>query len=462
MGRRRKPLTMSTEGATSVCYFLHPFRKNDDGKPLTVRANLGPNGKYYPHLNRVFMNPAFWYNLPEDFPPALRTLWLGELKPTDSAAKENLIRQLEESASDGEQLTLEAVELLTAQHAEEVRKLKAEITHWKGRRMREGPVPSLIEARKNFLASLKATLDKQHREHIEYDTQRFVDAFGADTPADVFYGAEEKLDTWLAGLMCRFQKPKTPPPGWQPPEPRPLGPTTRNRIRTYALKMLDFAGILVDRHRVAAAGKREIRRARGPRRWVSKKQAEQLAKHLVEYWSDAWRVQVGIGLRPDELITLKESDFTKDLKVLTLSPLDIGDVHLTLKLGSRSIQVPSKTRTIIRRRLKAWPHGTGIKILFPFYSKRPDRTGGVQPRPWTDAQYFDKSYREALQAAALDAGIVVKMDCRIGRKTCANILLRDGMSPEAVARLLGDDLKTLLEHYAQIHSEEVNPKAAAI
>jgi len=43
-----------------------------------------------------------------------------------------------------------------------------------------------------------------------------------------------------------------------------------------------------------------------------------------------------------------------------------------------------------------------------------------------------------------------RLDARIGRKTCATLLLAGGVPPNAVAALLGDNLPTIISHYAGV------------
>ena len=75
-------------------------------------------------------------------------------------------------------------------------------------------------------------------------------------------------------------------------------------------------------------------------------------------------------------------------------------------------------RAIIKRRLD------NNAVVFPEES-----TGAT----WRDPIAFDKAYSRALKDAARAAGIETKVDCRIGRRTCASILIRAGRSTEEVA-----------------------------
>jgi integrase len=155
-----------------------------------------------------------------------------------------------------------------------------------------------------------------------------------------------------------------------------------------------------------------------------------------------FRIQVGLGLRPGELPTLKRADFADDQSTVTLSPL----LHLTLKTGSRTIQVPEVLRPMIRSRLRK------KGILF----SQPDGN------PWESRDAFNAAYRTELRAAAKSVGIEMKIDSYIGRRTCGSILLRKGYSVESVAAILGISPSIVREHYAAILSHEVDPSPAAI
>jgi len=70
----------------------------------------------------------------------------------------------------------------------------------------------------------------------------------------------------------------------------------------------------VELHRksIHRPSKKDVRNDRGNIRWLSKKMATDVAEKLADPWKEVFRIQVGLGLRPDELITLKREDFTED------------------------------------------------------------------------------------------------------------------------------------------------------
>lgn len=183
----------------------------------------------------------------------------------------------------------------------------------------------------------------------------------------------------------------------------------------------------------------EIRRDRGGIRWLEAKSADELHKHLPAPWADIFQIQCQIGLRPSEVPTLKRTDFAPDLHTLTLSP--VPRTELTLKTGPRTIGIHRypEVLPVFKKLLKATEHD----LLF-----------SNDGEPW-DLAYFMTQYRDALKTAARAARIKTNVDARIGRRTCASILLRTGKSVEQVAALLGDDPKTIREHYAAILPHEV-------
>jgi hypothetical protein len=133
---------------------------------------------------------------------------------------------------------------------------------------------------------------------------------------------------------------------------------------------------------------------------------------------------------------------------LSLSKLE----HLTLKQGTRTIIVPKAVHSIIERRLNAGD------ILFPYKSKRCKEAG----IPWKKAKNFDQLYLRALRAAGAAAKVPFALDCRVGRRTCATILLSKGTAPKVVADILGDNLQTVIEHYGASIPGSNDPSAAAI
>lgn len=164
-----------------------------------------------------------------------------------------------------------------------------------------------------------------------------------------------------------------------------------------------------------------------------------VAKKLPEPWSAVFQIQAAVGLRPSEVATLKRQDFSSDMATLTLSP--IVEAELTLKTGPRTIAI---------HRFPA-----AMQILKPMLADdKPDVVFNVEGKPW-ELKTFMRFYNKALKSAAVAAGVTMKMDARVGRRTCASNLLRSGKSVEQVAALLGDNAPTIREHYAAILPHEV-------
>lgn len=285
---------------------------------------------------------------------------------------------------------------------------------------------TLETAKEAFKKSFKGR-DSDYTKNVLWDIDRFIEHIGKKkTLADVA-GREGEIEKWLRALVKENGKP--------------LGSGRRLEIRRAVLNFLSTSGVELNRRDITRPSKQDVRNDRGRIRWLSKKQAIAVAEKLADPWKDAFRVQVGLGFRPDELITLKRADFSEDFETVTLSPLD----HLTLKEGSRTIKVPVQVRGIVERRLKE------SAIAFPENGK-----------PYPNAKLFDRRYLAALKAAGKAADIPFKMDCRIGRRTCATLLLGAGTPVKTVADILGDDPATVLEHYGAIIPEHMDPAAAAI
>jgi len=440
VGRTRKPIKMRQEkrGKVWVAYFRHPVRMR------TERIALGdsqePAQKRLEWLNRNFLNPEYWEQPHPNTPEEIRKAWLG---PTGSVKIKKVIPDQGEIAS---------LKMDVAFYKEEwgkaitrIRRLEKELEHWRGKKIRTGPCPTLGDACRLWLANYKGR-DGDHTKIIGYDLWRFVDHFDPPKPGeehggdrmevDELAGRERDIDAWLRGLTVKQKKEdKTPP--------RPIGAGRRAQIRRAVLRFLEDSGVSVARKAVTSVKKKEVRADRGRIRWLERDQAELVAEKLPSPWCDLFRVQVALGLRPDELITLKRDDFDNDLSRVALSPLK----HLTLKQGSRQIRVPTAVQKIIKRRLEAGD------VLF----NEPE-TG----EPWADPKNYNKQYNAALKKAAAAAGVLTHMDCRIGRRTCASLLLRNGRNVEEVAAILGDDPATIREHYASILPHEVDPTPAAL
>lgn len=272
-----------------------------------------------------------------------------------------------------------------------------------------------------------------------YDLARFLKHFdpgadgqldGARLEVDEFNGREQDLSEWIQGLM------KT--------NGAPLSGGRRNQIRDVVLKLLEGAGVFIVREKVARAGKRALRAGRGAIRWLERAQAAAVAAALPDPWSDYFQVQVAMGFRPDELITLKRGDFHgDDFATVSLSPLN----HLTLKLGTRTLKVPSHLRALLERRFDK------NELLFPC-----PETGET----WPSARWYNRCYHRALKAAGVAAGVKFALDCRTARRTAASLWLREGMSVERVAVRLGDNAATVREHYAAILPQEVEVSGVAL
>lgn len=423
--RTRKPLIARLPSGRNIweVTFFHPLRGR------TMRIGLGLNQedakKKVSWLNEIFMRPDNWNNPPKHIPEEIRLLWNGE---SEIRAPKDAIEGLK-AAGD-----LSLYETLYRELEIKYKKVLRELEHWRGKKVREGPCPTLAAALKCWL-KLYTGRDSDWTNIVANDLKRFVAHFdppsdddtddaGERMEIDDLSGRERDIDSWLRSLS--------------------IGAGRRQQMRRIILRFLDDSGVVIDKKLIAAVGKNEIRKDRGAIRWLSQVEAKAVNKALEAPWSDYFEVQRILGFRPDELVTLKKNDFDQpDFDAVTLSELQ----HLTLKQGSRRIRVPSALRSLLKRRFEA------CEFLFP------DPATG---KPWADVKRYNLFYRKALAAAAKSAGITIKCDCRIGRRTCASLELRAGASIESVAAMLGDDPKTIREHYASILSHELHPGAAAI
>jgi integrase len=447
MGRPRKAIDMKKETNVYVARYWHPTRERTERIALDESAGVAE--KKLDYLNLIFMNKDNWNNPPEGFAD-IRAAWLGpdsEIRTSQKQARKGktaIVLSAGEVAywkGEAEFWKDEYHALLSKYNAR-----GKELEHWRGKKLRTGPCPKLADACNAWLGKYQGR-DSDHTKIVGYDLKRFVNHFGSmtdpakDVTADELDGREQDIDAWLRGLKTKDIKDaagKVVKPG------RPISAGRRQQIRRIVLRFLEDSGVGLKRKAVATISRKQVRAGRGAIRWLEREQAEKVAKLLAQPWQDLFRVQVGLGLRPDELATLKRADFSTDFAELSISPLD----HLTLKQGSRKLRVPADIREILKPRM---PELGAVAFPDPETKK-----------PWANVKDYNRAYNAALKAAGGAAGVPFTMDCRIGRRTCGSLLLRSGMSAESVAAILGDDVKTVTEHYARILSKEVDPSAAVL
>jgi integrase len=469
---KRGVLSMDSEGSSFVVRFGHPFLRSlaNPERPKIVRINLGVERSAaldkLAQLNQIFIDPRLWHALPAGTPEWLRKAWGDDGGSRPLSAPE--VAGVESMQATVDMLLGE----LAAERAARARDRAAfdealavrdrELEEWRGRAYASGPDVTLDTARADWLARYQGR-DKHHTDAVRWDLERFCKKFGGDTSLKEMCGCERDIDAWLRGLTVEKDQVV-----------RPIGAGRRQQIRRVVLRFLQDSGLRVDVKAVGSVGTHEVRRDRGEIRWLERAQAvaladafdspafleldrhgkplpadvlktpDQLAPRVMwaRYWSDAFRVQVALGLRPSELPTLQAGNFSSDFSELTLATLGA----LSLKNGSRHLRVPRQAREIIERR-------AGENAIV-FANKR--------GKAWATAEAFCKKFHRALQVAAQLAGIATAVDCRTGRRTCASLLLRAGKTVEDVAAILGDDPDTIREHYARILSHEVDPSAAAL
>lgn len=442
MPKPRTPITHSYEGKRFVCRFRHPLHPKKKVCWVALGLDRGSADQNLADLNKVFMHPEHWRNLPEKTPEFVKTAWLNPLGGVTVSSKGVSVdgeRVSDNAANAGIIAGLESlVKILEGQLAQErakSHKLNKMLERLMGRKVRQGACPTLQEALESWIEKYsKLNRDPQHKKIVEWDLKRFVAEFKPSTLVDDIEGQEKAIDHWLGTLQtkpieARDGKPAIPA--------KHISAGRRAQIRRHVLKFLHDSGAMLDRQAVTTVKKKEISHDRGAIRKLTMPEAKRVLAKLKGDWRDMFRVQLSIGLRPSELVTLKRADFSDKFNTLVLSPLE----HLTLKTGSREISLKNlpALKKIIKRRLKAGD------IVFP--------NGGG--KPWASIEYFFREYNTALDDAAKAAGIDTKMDGRIGRRTLATHLLNKKWTAEQVGKLLGDDPKTILLHYGDVASPDV-------
>lgn len=299
------------------------------------------------------------------------------------------------------------------------------------------------------LTAWKKTLtgDSDYVANQQGDAAMFVRKFGEKTMLTDVADKAKQIDLWIRGIK-RLGKKQEDGKRIE----KTIGASRRQEIRRVVLRFLRESGAEMDAKAIKRPSKKDVRNDRGAIRWLTRDQAQAVAGAIVNpYYADCFRVQLALGLRPDELLTLKKADFSElgGKMTLTLSPLG----NLTLKEGSRSVIVPEHVRPILTRRME------GEKtILFDYVGRTVKKAG----QPWPDAKFFDRKYIKALRTGGKAAGVPFELDCRVARRTCATLLLGAGVAPKAVADILGDNLQTVLEHYAAAIPGTNDPSKAAV
>ncbi len=444
MGRQRKALKMIQEarGKAWVAYFRHPVKNRTVRFPLGDSPGVAKTALDW--LNTVFMIEANWTKAPAGLPKDIADAWGFDDGSIETLPGGKLRQRKKEIPVDRDELAAAKMdaEFYRVEYEKlllEFKALRKEAEHWRGRKLRTGPSPTLKKAFDTFMGNYKGR-DADHTKNVRYDLERFMLHFdpagdgreaGESIEVDELSGREKDIDSWLRGLVTSKNLP--------------LGAGRRDQIRKIVLKFLEDSDVAIDRKAITRAGKKEVRADRGAIRWLERSLADAVANALEAPWNDYFRIQVAMGFRPDELLTLKRADFSgENFEMVALSPLD----HLTLKQGSRRIRVPEALREILMRRFEE-----NALYLFP-----DPKTG----KPWGDPKKYNLQYNAALKKAGAAAGVPFTMDCRIGRRTCASLLLREGVGVERVASMLGDDPKTVREHYAAILPHEVDSTPAAL
>ena len=366
----------------------------------------------------------------------------------------------------GETLDNSPEEIATLQGEIEALKLKLQIAESKCQvkdleleelrpeKYRKNATKTLSEAAALVMATLEGK-HYGHRKHVEQDIGRFVKRFGQHTRCGDMQGQESEISAWIASIKKR--------------DGAQLGPNARQYFRIYILKLLRSGGAKIDASQIQRITKKELKAKRGDIRYLTPEQAQQILERLPPYFADAFRLQCRVGFRPFELLTITKENFAADFSQLTLAPLG----KLTLKTGSRTVPIPEDLRAMIQGRLAEcsilFPEPAGRKPkrdYAPMDESKRKRKKRIAPapggQPWRDPDAFAFKFNSALTRAAVDANISVRMDCRIGRRTCATALIRANFTADRIAGLLGNSAAQVLESYADCDTENMPLTATEI
>lgn len=441
MAAIRKPIKVVTEGTKHVARFRHPLRKDKKGKPgKFVRVDLGSDATFRANLsqlNRIILCADNWNDPPGDISPYVRELWLGmndtlkigaggALKGDKALSKtlDNKDDTIVTMQAEIDRLTSE-LDRLKRQTEQDARKIRA----LEGENYAEKSTVTLQEAKNLFMASYTKK-DTEHTRNVGWDLDRFVNKFGPSTKMNELEGRENEINAWLHSLKNKKGKH--------------IGDSRLSSIAVYVLKLLRINSVKYDKSKIDLPDKASIESEQplGDIVALTADEASRIIEKLPPMFADVLKIQVRVGLRPDEFLTLCRKNFESapDYSVLKLSRLE----HLTIKnKKGRTVPIPADIRPILKARAEA------NEILFPEPigrgGKAKGRPDGVSP--WRDPKAFDRRFKKALVAAALAANVKKPMDCRIGRRTCASLLGNAGMTADRIAKLLGNSPRMINEHY---------------
>jgi len=439
MPAKRKPIHHKYEGKQFAVRYRHPLAGR------VVRLVLGTERKeadgFLNELNAIFLHETNWHTPPEKTSSFVLDAWRAPLGGVQVTEKGIVVNGLVVEGAGEHAGVVAGLHAVVQAQDSEIASLRAEnrritviLKREYGKKYVDAPTKTLRQALDFWTETFKGG-DEQHRLNVVCDLNRFIAHFKPDTGVDSIEGKERDILSWLNGIKVT------------------LGPRTgtaisagrRAQIRRHCLKFLEDSGAVMARKAIPAPKDSEIRRDRGAIRWLERSQAEAMHKNLEPFFADMFLTQITLGLRPEELLTLKATDFSPEYKILTLSP----NGEFTLKTGSRSFSLATlpELRKMFERRAKA------NELIFP---------NPTTDEPWKNAHWFNRNYRRKLRAAAVAAGVTMKIDNRIGRRTCGSLLLRGGKSVEEVAALLGNSPDVCRAHYAAILAREVDASSAAL
>jgi integrase len=450
MGRVRVEIPLNRlkkEGNGYYLYLKHPVFKK------TVCFSFGDDSEVQDSLrdlNTVLMDPAKWRDPPATISARIRRAWLGPMGSIRLRGNEVYAsgKKVKEGAGTARVLAENsALKMRVEELMQIVDTQNRELEKLRGKKYGKGVSLTLKQACDSWFQRWKARKDPDNAASVEYNLAKFVKHFGETIKIDSLEGKEAEIDEWLQNLKT---KDRTLSDGTVI-RGKPIGASHLMQIRVYVLKMLSECNCIIDRKKISRVKRKDLKKSRGAIKWLTLSEAQKVSSKLSAPFADAFKIQVAIGLRPDELLTLHRDNFNESFTKLTLAPLG----NLTLKTGPRIIPIPEDLRPLLKWRTQQ------CDVLFPepkgHVSKRKrKRDATVPPRfrgpaeggkPWRDSKMFNWRYRQALRAAAKAAGVKCAMDTRIGRRTCASMLLQDNISAEKIAALLGNTPAMILEHY---------------
>ena len=330
----------------------------------------------------------------------------------------------------------------------EIKALRFKLGQYNKRAARAAEVGTLGQESKKYLSDYFSRKITRERKGIAKNTiEAFVSAIGENRPTDEI--SEKEVTRYVQAYKAK--------------DGRAIGEERRKSIRLAICTFLETATEgTFNRKLVSRISSHAVTREKHVPIWLEPEEASRLIEKVKElhglYWHDFAKIQLHMGWRPSELTLLQKSFVTTNH--IELVPIQDSAGVWHAKTGGRSVQIHDGIIAEIERRIKS----TESDLLFPFEPKQhPEfRTHKKKPSKTTrksdawNLNSLSKRYPTVLREAAKLAGITKNIDSRTLRRSFGSISLRDGLSINEVATVMGSQPKVISKHYARLSADEID------